>query len=87
MAATPGMGYGDLKKKLLGEITARFQPFQEKYRHYQAHPDEVEAVLRDGADPRARAGGAVLEKARAGDGIIQMSAEEIVIPRNSTRKT
>ena len=48
-AATPGTGYGDLKKKLLSEIEKRFQPYQEKYRHYQAHPDEVEAILRDGA--------------------------------------
>ena len=31
-AATPGTGYGDLKKKLLAEIEARFPPFQEKYR-------------------------------------------------------
>jgi tryptophanyl-tRNA synthetase len=69
MAATPGVGYGDLKKKLLAEITARFQPYQEKYRHLQAHPDEVEAVLRDGAI-RARALAApVLEKARQATGL------------------
>ena len=49
-----GIGYGDLKKKLLREITTRFEPFQEKYRHLQAHPDEVDAVLYDGAI-RARA--------------------------------
>ena len=47
--ATPGVGYGDLKKKLLEEITAKFAPFQEKYRHLQANPTEVEAVLADGA--------------------------------------
>src|ERR1700722_458808 len=52
-AATPGTGYGDLKKTLLDEIQKRFQPYQEKYRHYQAHPDEVEAVMKDGA-ARAR---------------------------------
>src|SRR5476651_175131 len=28
-AATSGVGYGDLKKKLLAEILARFQPYQE----------------------------------------------------------
>jgi len=68
-AATPGVGYGDLKKELLTVITARFQPFQEKYRHYQAHPGEVEAVLRDGAN-RARALAApVLEKARQAIGL------------------
>jgi len=67
--AAAGIGYGDLKKDLLAAIQERFQPFQEKYRHYQAHPDEVEAVLRDGA-ARARALAApVLEKARQATGL------------------
>jgi tryptophanyl-tRNA synthetase len=69
MAATPGVGYGDLKKKLLAEIHACFQPFQEKYRHYQAHPGEVEDILRDGA-LRARVQAApILEKARKATGL------------------
>ena len=68
-AATPGTGYGDLKKKLLTEIEKRFQPFQEKYRHYQTHPGEVEAILKDGAT-RARALALpVLEKARQATGL------------------
>ena len=67
--ATPGVGYGDLKKKLLAEIEKRFQPFQEKFKHYQAHPDEVEAILRDGMI-RARALAApVLEAARKATGL------------------
>ncbi len=68
-AATPGVGYGDLKKKLLTEIEERFRPFQEKYRHYQAHPGEVEAILQDGAK-RARALALpVLAKARQATGL------------------
>jgi tryptophanyl-tRNA synthetase len=68
-AATPGTGYGDLKKKLLEEITQRFAPFQEKYRHLQANPGEVEEILRDGAQ-RARAlAMPVLEKARKATGL------------------
>jgi len=67
--ATPGIGYGDLKKKLLAEIVARFQPYQEKFRYYQAHQDEVEAVLRDGAT-RARALALpIIEKARHATGL------------------
>ncbi len=67
--ATPGVGYGDLKKKLLTEIQTRFAPFQEKYRHYQAHPYEVETILREGAI-RARALALpVLEKARQATGL------------------
>jgi tryptophanyl-tRNA synthetase len=68
-AATPGVGYGDLKKKLLSEIETRFAPFQEKYRHYQANPGEVEAILHDGA-VRARAIAApVIEAARKATGL------------------
>jgi tryptophanyl-tRNA synthetase len=67
--AIPGVGYGDLKKKLLAEITTRFAPFQEKYRHYQSNPAEVEAVLADGA-ARARAlAEPILEKARQATGL------------------
>ena len=62
-AAVPGTGYGDLKKELLAVISARFQPFQEKYLHYQAHPDEVEAILRDGATRARTLATPVLEKA------------------------
>ena len=70
-AAIPGTGYGDLKKKLLAEIEARFKPFQEKYRHYQTQPAEVEAILADGAN-RARALAApILEKARQATGLAQ----------------
>jgi tryptophanyl-tRNA synthetase len=68
-AATPGKGYGDLKKILLASIQEYFQPYQEKYRHYQAHPDEVDDILRDGA-VRARALAApVLESARKATGL------------------
>jgi tryptophanyl-tRNA synthetase len=67
--ATPGVGYGDLKKKLLSEITSKFAPFQEKYRHLQANPDEVEAVLCNGAI-RARALALpIIEKARQATGL------------------
>ena len=66
---TPMIGYGDLKKKLLSEIDKRFAPFQEKYRHYQANPGEVEAILHDGAT-RARAIAApVIEAARKATGL------------------
>jgi tryptophanyl-tRNA synthetase len=68
-AAKPGVGYGDLKKKLLAEITARFQPHQEKYRRYQAHPDEVEAILSDGATRARELAAPVLAAARKATGL------------------
>jgi tryptophanyl-tRNA synthetase len=70
-ATQPGTGYGDLKKTLLAAIRDYFQPFQEKYRHYQSHPREVESILCDGA-VRARAiATPVLEKARQATGLSQ----------------
>jgi tryptophanyl-tRNA synthetase len=68
-AATPGVGYGDLKKKLLAEIENRFRPFQEKYRHYLTHSDEVETVLRDGAERARKLAMPILEKARQATGL------------------
>jgi tryptophanyl-tRNA synthetase len=64
-----GCGYGDLKKELAAVTKDFLAPFQEKYRHYQSQPDEVETILRDGAE-RARAlAMPVLEKARAATGL------------------
>jgi tryptophanyl-tRNA synthetase len=64
-----GCGYGDLKKELAAVTKEFLAPFQEKYRHYQSQPDEVEAILRDGAE-RARAlAQPVLNKARAATGL------------------
>ena len=68
-AATPGVGYGDLKKKLLTEIESRFQPFRDKYQHYQDHPGEIEAILRDGAGRALALATPILEKARRATGL------------------
>jgi tryptophanyl-tRNA synthetase len=68
-AATPGVGYGDLKKQLLAEIQAMFQPFQEKYRYFQSHPDEVDAILKDGAARARELAHPVLDAARKATGL------------------
>jgi tryptophanyl-tRNA synthetase len=48
------IGYGGAKKLLLGKIDAYFAPAREKRKLLAAHPDQVEEVLRHGAE-RARA--------------------------------
>jgi tryptophanyl-tRNA synthetase len=68
-AETPGTGYGDLKKTLLQEIEARFQPFQEKFRQLKNHPAEVEAILREGARRARLLAAPVLEAARQATGL------------------
>jgi tryptophanyl-tRNA synthetase len=65
----PMIGYGDLKKDLLKEIESRFHDFQDSYRHYQAQPGEVEAVLADGAVRARSLALPTLEKARAATGL------------------
>jgi tryptophanyl-tRNA synthetase len=49
-----GMGYGEAKQALLAKIDGYFAPFRERRKQLAAKPDDVEAVLRDGAR-RARA--------------------------------
>jgi tryptophanyl-tRNA synthetase len=49
-----GMGYGEAKTMLLEKIDKYFAPFREKRKQLAAKPDEVEGVLRRGAE-RARA--------------------------------
>jgi len=48
------VGYGDAKKMLLEKIDAYFGPTREKRKQLAAHPEQVEEVLRQGAQ-RARA--------------------------------
>jgi tryptophanyl-tRNA synthetase len=48
------IGYGGAKKLLLEKIDAYFAPAREKRKQLAAHPDQVEEVLRQGAQ-RARA--------------------------------
>jgi tryptophanyl-tRNA synthetase len=68
-AATPGVGYGDLKKKLLAEIETRFQPFREKYDHYHAHPTDLESVLQEGARRARELAHPILAAARKATGL------------------
>jgi tryptophanyl-tRNA synthetase len=48
------VGYGDAKKMLLEKIDSYFGPAREKRKQLAAHPEQVEEVLRHGAE-RARA--------------------------------
>ncbi|MEI9999704.1 MAG: tryptophan--tRNA ligase [Verrucomicrobiota bacterium] len=68
-AATPGIGYGDLKKKLLAAIEARVAPFRAKYAHLQANPAELEAILQDGARRARELAAPVLAAARQATGL------------------
>jgi tryptophanyl-tRNA synthetase len=49
-----GMGFGEAKKLLLEKINAHFGPVRERRKQLAAQPEQVETVLRRGAE-RARA--------------------------------
>lgn len=43
-------GYGDAKKQLLSCLLDRFGPMRQKYQHLQDHPDELNEILKQGAE-------------------------------------
>jgi tryptophanyl-tRNA synthetase len=53
-AAAGGLGYGDVKKDLLTRLMDYFEPMRARRAEFEQKPDEVEAILRTGAE-RARA--------------------------------
>ncbi|MGX5730405.1 tryptophan--tRNA ligase [Pseudoxanthomonas beigongshangi] len=48
-AFADGIGWGDAKQKLFERIDAEITPLREKYLALMARPEEIEAILRDGA--------------------------------------
>ena len=53
-ARAGGMGYGDVKKDLLARLQAYFEPMRARRQDLAARPDDVEDILRTGAE-RAQA--------------------------------
>jgi len=52
-AAAGGLGYGDVKKDLLARLMDYFEPMRARRTEFERNPDDVEAILRAGAE-RAR---------------------------------
>jgi tryptophanyl-tRNA synthetase len=48
-AYADGIGWGDAKQKLFERIDAEVAPMRERYDVLMAHPERIEALLRDGA--------------------------------------
>lgn len=68
-AAAGGLGYGELKKDLLARLMDYFEPMRARRAVFEGKPDEIEAILRSGAD-RARAlARPVLEACRSAAGL------------------
>lgn len=64
-----GYGYGHAKKALFEIYQRKFGPFRERREYLVAHPEEVEAVLRAGAEKARAQARLTLNAARAAAGL------------------
>jgi len=64
-----GMGYGDAKKALLEKIMDTFEPFREKRKYYDEHPEEVQLILDKGAKKVRKISISTLDTVRKAVGI------------------
>jgi tryptophanyl-tRNA synthetase len=67
-ARAGGLGYGDVKKDLLSRLLAYFGPMRERRADLEKRPDEVEAVLLDGAKRAREIGAPILDEVRQAAG-------------------
>lgn len=64
-----GLGYGEVKKDLLGRILDYFGPMRERRERYRERPDEIEEILRTGAERARQIAQPVLEDCRQAAGL------------------
>lgn len=64
-----GVGYGDLKKRLLGGIWEYFSPLRQRRDEVLADPDLVDRVLADGAEKARAVADDVMRRVRAAVGL------------------
>lgn len=64
-----GYGYGHAKKELLAKILEYFGPAREKYRELQQNPDQVEAVLKRGAQKAREVARLTVKEVRSAVGL------------------
>lgn len=68
-AEAGGLGYGEVKKDLLGRLMDYFEPMRARRAELAEKPEEVEAILRVGADRARELAKPVLEACHAAAGI------------------
>ncbi len=64
-----GMGYGEAKKALINAATEYFAPARDRRADWEARPDDVEDVLRAGAEKARAVGGETLDRVRDACGL------------------
>ena len=68
-AAAGGLGYGDVKKDLLARLMDYFEPMRARRAELEHKPDEIEAILRLGAERARELATPVLEACRDAAGL------------------
>jgi tryptophanyl-tRNA synthetase len=70
-----GCGYGDFKKRLAEAYWDYFAPMRARREELVAHPEEVDAVLRDGAEKAREEATKVLDRVRRAVGLAPQPAK------------
>ena len=86
-AYADGIGWGDAKTLLFECIDRELAPLRERYNYLMAHPQEVEAILRQGAEKARTYSGPLLHKLRAAVGLRPLTvASHADTPKAATRQ-
>jgi tryptophanyl-tRNA synthetase len=64
-----GTGYGDFKKRLFSAIWEHFEPMRARRAELEANPDQVDAILRAGAEKARSVAAKVLSRVRQAVGL------------------
>lgn len=65
-----GIKYGELKSELAEAIYKELKPIQEKRKYFEANPDEVDQIIRDGAEKARKIAQETISEVRSKIGLI-----------------
>jgi tryptophanyl-tRNA synthetase len=68
-AAEGGLGYGDVKKDLLGRLMDYFEPMRVRRSEFEGNPGQIEEILRDGVARARELADPVLDTCRQAAGL------------------
>jgi tryptophanyl-tRNA synthetase len=68
-ARAGGLGYGDVKKAIFELLMDYFGPMRARREDYEKRPDDVEAILADGARRARELAGPVMDACRQAAGV------------------
>ncbi|MFT4193824.1 tryptophan--tRNA ligase, partial [Ottowia sp.] len=82
-----GIAWGDAKQQLFERIDREIGPMRERYEHLIAHPEEVERLLRSGAEKARALATPFIRELRHAVGLRPMTAQAAAPARAATKST